>query len=467
MSVIVKLLSKFDDSGIKKAKHAFGGLEKALGAVGIGLGLKEVSDLLLESAKLASADEKSQQLLNNQLTKNAHATKISTVNNEKFIKSLSQQVGITKDRLRPAQAKLARVTGDVAESQKLLKLALDASAVSGKPLETVSLALAKAYAGNTGALARMFPELKKSKNALADLNKEVNGAAAQQASPFDRFNVGLENLKEKLGAAVLPLINDFIDQMMKPGGAIDQVGKFLDDLSNPKTDAGKMFTDIKNAVKDAFGQVKDFFALFGNGDAMKGFGNVAGYLVKMLPALLAFKGIMALSAGGKAIQGLVGAIAALRGTPAGIPDGGSPTVLTPDGTPTKTTKLGKLKTGLKGAGKLGLLSYVLGGGDLGQTAVNLGGMLALRNPITGTAATVLTMSGDTMQKGPRDLTGINPKTGLPRNLPHLFGQQAQNPITTNNITINVQSADPKAVVDAMGKYVKVNGKLPKNLFPRN
>jgi len=52
MSVIVKLLSKFDDSGIKKAKHSFSGLHKALGAIGLGLGLKEVGDLLIESAKL-------------------------------------------------------------------------------------------------------------------------------------------------------------------------------------------------------------------------------------------------------------------------------------------------------------------------------------------------------------------------------------------------------------------------------
>jgi hypothetical protein len=70
-----------------------------------------------------------------------------------------------------------------------------------------------------------------------------------------------------------------------------------------------------------------------------------------------------------------------------------------------------------------------------------------------------------MGKGPRNLTGIDPKTGLPKNLPHLFGQQAQNPITTNNITINVQSADPQATVDALGRYVKNNGKLPKSLFP--
>ena len=67
MSVIVKLLSKFDDSGIRKAKSSFGGLKAALGAVGIGFGLKAITDGLLDAAKAASADQKSMQLLNNQL----------------------------------------------------------------------------------------------------------------------------------------------------------------------------------------------------------------------------------------------------------------------------------------------------------------------------------------------------------------------------------------------------------------
>jgi hypothetical protein len=33
----------------------------------------------------------------------------------------------------------------------------------------------------------------------------------------------------------------------------------------------------------------------------------------------------------------------------------------------------------------------------------------------------------------------------------------------NNVTINVQGADPKATVDALGKYLKQNGSLPFNL----
>ena len=57
MSVIIKLLSKFDDSGLKKAKSGFGGLGKALGAVGIGFGIKAIADTLLDAAKAATSQK--------------------------------------------------------------------------------------------------------------------------------------------------------------------------------------------------------------------------------------------------------------------------------------------------------------------------------------------------------------------------------------------------------------------------
>jgi hypothetical protein len=405
MSVIIKLLSKFDDSGIRHAKKGFGSLNKTLGAVGIGLGLKQLTSGLMDAAKAASMDQKSTQLLNNQLKKNAGATSAQVKQNDKFIQSLSEQVGIVDDDLRPAQARLARATGSVSKSQELLRLALDASAVSGKPLATVSAALGKAFNGSTGALTKLFPELKKSKDMFGDLRKEVEGAAAQQADPFAKLNVAMDNLKEKLGKAVLPILVDFIDTMMKPGGAIDQVGKFLDDVSNPKTEAGKTFLDIKKAVSDTIGGVKDFFALFGNGDAMKGFANIATSLIKMLPALLALKGILMLASAGKAIQSLVTAITLIRGGGTDIVGGAG---------------------GRKGTPKL----------------LGTGALLGL--------GMVLSTSGDTMQQPNKVFSpNYNPKTGGPRTQPQ-----------TPSFVINVHNADPKATVDALSKYIRQNGSLP-------
>jgi hypothetical protein len=439
MSVIVKLLSKFDDSGIKKAQHGFGGLKKVIGGIAIGAALKQVGDVLLDAAKAASADAKSTKLLNMQLTKNAGATKDSLKQNDKFIESLSLQTGILDDDLRPSMAKFGNVTKNVKQAQKLLTLSLDVTAGSGKSQTKVANALAKAYAGNTKSLIGMFPELKNSKDALGDLTKEFSGAALVNADPFMKFNNSMDILKEKLGNLVLPMIADFVTELTKPGGVVETVGKFLTDLANPKTEPGKMFKDIKDAVKDAFQQVKDFFALFGGGDAMKGFANVATQLVKMLPALLAIKGIMFLASAANSIKNLAIAIGLIqaKGVGGAVPIAGT------------TAAAGK------GAGLFSKLTTI---------------------PVLGTVAAVLSTSGDSRLPTPEEAaiiksrrTGINPATGLP--YAGAFGSgifksgKGFAPNQTNHITINVQGADPKATVDALGKYVKNNGSLPTNLFP--
>jgi hypothetical protein len=421
MSLVAKIVSKFDDSGIRKAKSGFGGLTKTLGAIGIGFGLKQMTDGLLDAAKAASVDAKSMQLLNNQLTRNANATDKQVTANNKFIDTLAMQVGIADDQLRPAQARLARATGSVSKSQDLLKLALDASAVSGRPLESVSTALAKAFNGNTTSLKRMFPELSKSKDIIGDLTKAVKGAAEEQADPFARMNVAFGELQEKLGAVILPYILDFIDTMMKPGGAIDQVGKFLEDVSNPKTEAGQMFLQVKDAVEQTVDAVKTFFGFFGDGDAVKGFANVATSLIKMLPALIALKGIFMLASAGKSIANLAKAIGLMTGA--------------------------------------GAVDTVIGGGKGGK---GKGGGL----PLLGTGAlvgvgAVLSLSGSATGKPDRDLSNFDPKTGGPLSgVPKTPSFIRQQPTTTNNVTINVQGGDPKVLVDTLGKYVKQNGSLP-------
>jgi hypothetical protein len=429
MSVIIKLLSKFDDSGIRKAKSSFGGLGKALGAVGIGFGIKAIADTLLDAAKAASADAKSTQLLNTQLVKNAGATKAALTQNDKFIEALSLETGIMDDDLRPSMGKLVRATKDVDKAQELLALSLDAATVAGKPVDTVAQAMSRAFTGNRTALVKLFPTLKTSKDLFGDLEKIVGGAAIAQADPFMKLNNSMDILKEKLGVVVLPILTDFIDEIGKPGGAIEVVGKFFDDLANPKSDVGKTFTEIKDAVGEVIAGVGDFFALFGNGDAVEGFKNIATSLIKALPALLALKGIFMLANAGKTVANLVTAMTAISAKSA-VPTG--------DGGP------------FGWFGKLGpkMLKFLKVAGPL------------------ATVATVLSLSGDTKMQTPEEKAAREKE--LKKNRADLiknagtFPGLPQRP-TTQNITINVTNADPKATVDALGKYVKQNGSLPFNL----
>ena len=412
MSVIIKLLSKFDDSGLRKAKSGFSGLSKTLGAVGIGFGLKAITDTLLDSAKAAAADAKSTQLLNIQLVRNAGATKASLKENDRFIESLSLQTGIMDDDLRPSMAKFGNVTKNVKDAQKLLKITLDGAAGSGKNQEKIANAVAKAYAGNTTSLKKMFPELMKSKDVLGDFAKTYEGLAVANADPFMKFNNSMDILKEKLGVIVLPLIIDFIDEISKPGGAIETVGKFFEDVANPKSDAGKTFKDIKDAVGQTIQGVKDFFALFGNGDAMKGFGVVVSNLVKALPALLALKGIMVLAQSATAIRNLIIAMTAIQGK-----------------NPLSNTPAGK-------AAKFIIPAAIVAGTV--EPMLNEFSKPQVREDFANMA---------------KDKVKQEQKIFVSKD-----GKDSSGNVV--NITINAPNVDPKVLIQQLSKYVKTNGSIP-------
>jgi ElaB/YqjD/DUF883 family membrane-anchored ribosome-binding protein len=130
-------------------------------------------------------------------------------------------VGVADDELRPALGKLATATGDVTKSQELLGLALDVSAQTGKPLEAVTTALSKAYGGNLGALNKLIPgfdqgiiKSKDFEKAQDELAKMTGGAAAESATTaagrFRTFQISLEETKEAIGSALLPVFNAFL-----------------------------------------------------------------------------------------------------------------------------------------------------------------------------------------------------------------------------------------------------------------
>jgi hypothetical protein len=324
------------------------------------------------------------------------------------------------DDLRPAMARFGNITGNVKDAQKLLKITLDAAAGSGRSQEKISKAVGQAYGGNTTALQRMFPELRKSKDVLGDFAKTYEGLAVANADPFMKFNNSMDILKEKLGVVVLPLIIDAIDQISKPGGLIETVGKFFEDVANPKTDAGKTFQDIKDAVGQTIQGVKDFFALFGGGDSMEGFKNISKALVDMLPALLALKAIMMLASAGKAIQSLVTAMTMIQGKNA-LPTGNGLPPVAPLANPAAA------------AGGLKTLSFLKA---LPMIGVGLAPKEKLTDP--------------TIQKL------LNDPNFSEKNKAKLREQYG----ITNNVTINVTNADPKATVDAVSAYLKQNGSLP-------
>jgi hypothetical protein len=107
----------------------------------------------------AIADEKAQKALT-QTLKNLGLA-YSTLSVTKYIDNLQRATGVSEDQLRPAFQRLVLVLGDVGKAQSALSLAMDISAGTGKDLNSVSMALSRAYSGNFIALSRLGAGLDK------------------------------------------------------------------------------------------------------------------------------------------------------------------------------------------------------------------------------------------------------------------------------------------------------------------
>lgn len=228
---------------------AFAAAAAAAGTAAIAIGT--------EAVKAAIADEKAQTQLALALKNSTGATDEQIASTEKAILKMSLASGVADDDLRPSLARLARATGDSEQAQKLLAQAMDISAATGKPLETVSNALGKAYEGSTTSLGKLglgidAAELKtmsftEVQTKLSDL---FGGAAAANADTMAgkiaQMQVGFDEAKESLGVALLPIVEKFTQYL------IDKVIPNIQSFINGLTGQGSLDEATQNATAGAF-----------------------------------------------------------------------------------------------------------------------------------------------------------------------------------------------------------------------
>ncbi len=226
MAISIPIISEFDGKGIEKARKEFSQLEgagakaqyaikkaalpaaAALGAVGVAL---------FDATKGAMEDAAAQDVLARNLRATTGATDAQIAANENWIASQGQLLGVSDDQLRPAITKLARATGSLSKAQALASQAMDIAAATGKPLETVTSALEKAYGGNMTALQKLAPEYRQMikdgasfEEVMAKLQATTGGAAQTFADTAEggmkRLSLGISETKESIGAALLPVL---------------------------------------------------------------------------------------------------------------------------------------------------------------------------------------------------------------------------------------------------------------------
>ena len=294
----------------------------------------------VDGVKAAIEDEKAQTQLALALKNATGATEGAIAATEQFILQQSLATGVADDELRPALQRLALSTGDVKKAQDLLKIAMDISTATGKPLEAVANSLGKAYDGNTTALGRLgiglsAAELKTMsftdvQGRLTDL---FGGAAAANADTYSgriaRMQIAFDEAKETIGFALLPILEKlmkFINTIALPainamssgfgldkggiGGAITTLGNIIVNV----------FTPIINGLLKAFGYVKN--AIGDNLDTFKEFGGyIAQYLAPVIGTVLGGALQVVGKIAGGVIDVIAGVIKVINGLIGGAIDG--------------------------------------------------------------------------------------------------------------------------------------------------
>ena len=271
----------------------------ALGFAAIGAGAVAG---LGAAVKAAAEDQKAQALLADQLRKTTDATSAQILAMEQFVDITQRATGVADDELRPALAVLTRATGDLTQAQELLQLGLDISAGSGKSLEGISLALAKATNGNLGAFTKLGIPLDE------NIIKTKDFAAAQEV------------LAKQFGGASTVAANTFSGQMSRLriviGEAVESIGYAI--LENDYfQDSISKFPNAVQAAIDAFGKK----GIKGSLDAFVSNMGITGAYVKLFAlsvsasfADMANKATQSLSLIGLAANLVLGVVNTIAGT---------------------------------------------------------------------------------------------------------------------------------------------------------
>ena len=431
----IPIVSSFDNNGIKKAIQEFKQLEgagektkfalkKALipaTAAVAGLGAA-----LFDATKGAMEDAAAQDLLANNLRRATGATEQQIAANEDWISTQGTLLEITDTELRPVLAKLAKATGDVTKAQQYANAAMDIAASTGKPLASVTDAIAKAMGGNLTALGKLAPEYRQMIKDGADfetvmsLIADTTGGAATEAAntaqgQFKRLGVAFDETKESIGAALLPAIEKLLPYLTKFG------------------DWAAKHPGIIIAVGAAFGVLAASIMAV----------NLA---MSLNPVSLIVIGIVALGAAlvvaYKKFEGFRNIVDAVF---EGIKFGFNilKTYFTTILNIYKTIFNGIATLWNNSIGKLSFKfpSFVPGLGGKGFDVPNIP-MLAQGGIVT---SPTLALIGE----------GNGPEAVIPLDRMGEFGMGGG-----GGVTINVQGGDPQAVVDALTRWYRQNGPLP-------
>ncbi|CAB4159904.1 hypothetical protein UFOVP725_10 [uncultured Caudovirales phage] len=291
-SLTLKLLADVDnftknlkgaDNEVKSFGDKVGDFGKKAGLAFAAAGAAAVAyagKLAIDGVKSAIADAAAQEKLALTLKNVTGATDAQIAATEDYITQTSLAFGVTDDDLRPSLERLARATGDVEKAQKLQTVAIDVAAGSGKSLEAVTNAMAKAAEGNTAALGKLGIGLTSTQlktMSMEDITAKLAGTFANQASTqadtfqgkLTRLQIAFDEGKETVGSFILDAITPMVTLIVNK--VIPAIADFTSNLDDKLKPVMRIIQPIIDGVKSAFNSVRN--SLAENNDELRPFYN--------------------------------------------------------------------------------------------------------------------------------------------------------------------------------------------------
>jgi len=223
------------DSALDKSSGKVGGFGGMLGgispvALGAAAGVGVAAAAIVGMTQAAAADRDEQLKLEQAIAAAGAATATSTQQVEDAI-AAGQDRAFSDSETRAGLEHLVTATGDVTQATELLKLSQDVARKAGVSLEDASKAVAKAHAGQTGALQKLLPGMKKQKDATATMG-EAARLAAGQADRYADSSEGMASrgadafgeIGETIGSAFLPVMDEVLPALIP---VVKELGKLV------------------------------------------------------------------------------------------------------------------------------------------------------------------------------------------------------------------------------------------------
>lgn len=333
MAVNVVLKSVFDDKGIKAAQSEFSRIGKSVGvafaAVGAAVAVASAAAIRFgnDSIKAAEAVRQANDRLaqvNRSMGLFGTETQAVTDRLIKFAEANELSVGVDAEVIKATQAKLltfknlASTADEVGGAMdRATMAALDLAAAGFGSAETNAVQLGKALQDpikGITALARAgvtFTQTERDKiKALVESGKtleaqnlilqaietQVGGTARATATASEKMRLAFENVKEQVGAALLPAFDDMVDVVVKDltpalSEIAKTVGPLLADVLRTVSGVLKQATDKTTPLGKSVDNLGDSFTLLfdslkGGKDDVEATSDVFGQLADIIAFLI-------------------------------------------------------------------------------------------------------------------------------------------------------------------------------------